>query len=38
VRGGETNYVLATMSVYIALYNMFTSILHLLMAFAGGND
>lgn len=38
VRGGETNYVLATMSVYIALYNMFTSILHLLMAFMGGND
>lgn len=38
VRGGERNYVLATMSVYIALYNMFTSILHLLMAFAGGND
>ncbi len=37
VRGGERNYVLATMSVYIALYNMFTSILHLLMAFAG-ND
>jgi len=38
VRGGETNYILATMSVYIALYNMFTSILHLLMAFTGGND
>lgn len=38
VRGGETNYVLATMSVYISLYNIFTSLLHLLMAFAGGND
>lgn len=38
VRGGETNYILATMSVYIALYNMFTSILHLLLAFAGGGD
>ena len=38
VRGGETNYILATMSVYIALYNIFTSLLHLLMAFAGGND
>lgn len=38
VRGGETNYILATMSVYISLYNIFTSILHLLMAFAGGDD
>jgi len=38
VRGGETNYILATMSVYIALYNIFTSVLHLLMAFMGGDD
>ncbi len=38
VRGGETNYVLATMSVYISLYNIFTSLLHLLLSFAGGDD
>lgn len=38
VRGGQTNYVLATMSIYISLHNMFTSLLHLLMAFMGGDD
>jgi len=38
VRGGETNYILATMSVYIAIYNIFTSILHILMSVAGGGD
>lgn len=38
VRGGQTNYVLATMSIYISLHNMFTNLLHLLMAFAGGDD
>jgi modulator of FtsH protease len=38
VRGGETNYVMATMSLYMSLHNMFTSLLHLLMAFAGDRD
>lgn len=36
VRGGETNYILATLSVYIMLLNIFQSLLHILMAFAGG--
>lgn len=36
VRGGETNYVMATLTVYIMVYNIFSSLLHLLMAFAGG--
>jgi len=35
IHGGETNYIMATVGLYIALYNMFTSLLHLLMAFAG---
>ena len=37
VRGGETNYVTATLSVYLNLYNLFVSLLQLLMAFAGGD-
>jgi modulator of FtsH protease len=30
IRGGETNYVLATVTLYVAIYNLFTSLLHLL--------
>ncbi|AEF54037.1 Bax inhibitor-1/YccA family protein [Marinomonas posidonica] len=30
VRGGETNYIMATVNLYVALYNMFISILSLL--------
>ncbi len=37
VRGGETNYVMATLSLFISIYNIFTSLLHILMAF-GGRD
>ncbi len=37
IHGGETNYVLATISLYVAIYNIFTSLLHLLGAF-GSND
>ena len=29
IRGGETNYVMATVTLYVALYNLFTSLLHL---------
>ena len=35
IHGGETNYILATVSLFVALYNLFTSLLHLLAAFAG---
>lgn len=35
VNGGETNYVLATVMLYVAIYNLFTSLLHLLGAFMG---
>lgn len=32
VNGGETNYVLATVGLYVQLFNLFTSVLHLLGA------
>jgi modulator of FtsH protease len=35
VNGGETNYILATTTLYVSLYNLFTSLLHLLTAFSG---
>ena len=35
VHGGETNYIMATITLYVALYNLFTSLLHILGAFAG---
>lgn len=38
VRGGETNYVLATIGLYISLYNLFTSLLHLLGFFMGERE
>ena len=38
VNGGETNYVMATMSVYLNLYNLFINLLNLLMAFSGQRD
>jgi len=37
INGGETNYVLATVSLYVTIYNLFTSLLHLL-GFAQGDD
>jgi len=38
VRGGETNYVSATLTLYVAVYNLFTSLLQLLMAFTGQRE
>ena len=38
VQGGETNYVSATLSVYLNLYNVFVSLLNLIMAFTGNRD
>jgi len=37
IHGGETNYVLATVSLYLSIYNIFVSLLHILGAF-GGDD
>jgi modulator of FtsH protease len=30
IRGGETNYIMATVTLYVAIFNLFTSLLHLL--------
>ncbi|MGE0112743.1 Bax inhibitor-1/YccA family protein [Aquabacterium sp.] len=38
IDGGETNYVTATLSVYLSVYNLFSSLLHLLTALGGGDD
>lgn len=37
VRGGETNYIMATVTLFVSLYNLFSSLLHLL-GFAFGDD
>lgn len=37
IHGGETNYVMATVSLFVSIFNLFTSLLHLL-GFAGGSD
>lgn len=38
VNGGETNYVMATLSLYMSIYNLFTSLLQLLMGTMGSRD
>lgn len=38
VNGGETNYISATLSIYIAVYNLFSSLLQLLMALSGQRE
>ena len=38
INGGETNYVMATMGLYLNIYNIFVHLLSLLMAFAGDRD
>lgn len=35
INGGETNYISATVGLYLALHNMFASLLHILGAFSG---
>jgi modulator of FtsH protease len=37
VNGGETNYLLATVGLYVSLYNLFLSLLQL-AGFFGGDD
>src|SRR5574339_632663 len=36
--GGETNYIVATTGVYISLFNIFATLLHLLLALAGQRE
>ena len=33
VRGGETNYIMATITLYVSIYNLFVSLLHILGLF-----
>ncbi|MDI9818556.1 MULTISPECIES: Bax inhibitor-1/YccA family protein [unclassified Legionella] len=35
IHGGETNYISATVSLFVAIYNLFISLLNLLSAFSG---
>ncbi len=35
IHGGETNYILATVTLYVSIYNLFMSLLHILAAFSG---
>ncbi|MEJ6592822.1 MAG: Bax inhibitor-1/YccA family protein [SAR86 cluster bacterium] len=37
INGGETNYIMATVGLYLNIYNLFTALLHLTGAF-GGDD
>ncbi len=37
IHGGETNYILATVSLYVSIYNLFLSLLQILGVF-GGDD
>ena len=34
IHGGETNYIMATVTLYVAIYNLFTSLLHILGVFS----
>ena len=38
MRGGETNYVMATTGVYMSLFNIFANLLHLLLALGGERE
>jgi modulator of FtsH protease len=38
IRGGETNYVMATTGVYMSLFNIFANLLNILLALAGERD
>ena len=38
IRGGETNYIMATLGLFLNLYNIFVSLLNLLLAFTGQRD
>jgi len=37
INGGETNYVMATVTLFVSIFNLFTSLLHLL-GFANSNE
>jgi FtsH-binding integral membrane protein len=38
VGGGETNYVMATLGLFLNIYNLFISLLNILLAFTGQRE
>jgi modulator of FtsH protease len=38
IDGGETNYVTATLSIYLNVYNVFTSLLQIILSLTGNSD
>ncbi len=38
IHGGERNYIVATLSIYIALFNLFVSLLRIFAVLAGNRD
>ena len=38
IHGGQRNYIIATISIYTALFNLFLSLLRIFAAFAGNRD
>ena len=38
INGGETNYIVATLNIYLDIYNVFVNLLRLLSIFAGNRD
>lgn len=38
IHGGETNYIMATLSLYLDIYNIFINLLNILMALSGERD
>jgi len=38
IHGGQTNYILATVSIFVALYNLFISLLNILSVFSGNRE
>ena len=38
VTGGETNYITATLALYLDIYNVFANLLALLGIFGGNNE
>ena len=38
VNGGETNYIMATLAIYLDIYNLFVNLLQILMAVFGNRD
>ncbi len=35
IHGGETNYISATVTLFVSIYNLFLSLLNILSAFSG---